>query len=52
MRNHGGIQIIRDNTPGGFTVRVTLHGKADERTADRAISCVQREKRRHLHLTE
>ena len=47
-----GIQIIRDNTPGGFTVRVTLYGKADERTADRAIRCVQREKRRHFHLTE
>jgi hypothetical protein len=48
----GGIQIIRNNTPGGFTVRVTLYGKADERTADRAIACVQREKRRHYHLTE
>ena len=47
-----GIQIIRDNTPGGFSVRVTLYGKADERIADRAISCVQREKRRQFHLTE
>jgi len=48
----GGIQIIRDNPPGGFTVRVTLYGKADERIADRAIARVQREKRRHFHLTE
>jgi hypothetical protein len=47
-----GIQIIRDNTPGGFTVRVTLYGKADEKIADRAIACVQREKRRHFHLTD
>ena len=47
-----GIQIIRDNTPAGFSVRVTLYGKADEKTADRAIICVQREKRRHFHLTE
>jgi hypothetical protein len=46
----GGIQIIRDNSRGGFTVRVTLYGKANERTADRAINCVQREKRRHFHL--
>jgi hypothetical protein len=23
-----GIQIIRENTPGGFSVRVTLYGKA------------------------
>ena len=47
-----GIQIIRDNTAGGFTVRVTLYGKADKKIADRAINCVQREKRRHFHLTE
>jgi hypothetical protein len=46
------IQIIRDNVPGGFTVRVTLYGKADQKTADRAIRCVQREKRRHFHLIE
>jgi hypothetical protein len=48
----GGIQIIRDNTPGGFSVRVTLYGTADEKTANRAIKSVQREKRRHFHLTE
>jgi hypothetical protein len=47
-----GIQIIRDNTPAGFSVRVTLYGKADEKTADRAIVFVQREKRRCFHLTE
>jgi hypothetical protein len=39
-------------TTGGFSVRVTLYGKADEKTADRAIKSVQREKRRHFHLTE
>ena len=47
-----GIQIIRDNTPGGFSVRVTLYGKADVKIADRAMVCVQREKRRQFHLTE
>jgi hypothetical protein len=46
-----GIQIIRNNV-GGFSVRVTLYGKADVKTADRAIICVQREKRRQFHLTE
>jgi hypothetical protein len=44
------------NYPGqhtlGFSVRVTLYGSADEKTADRAMICVQREKRRHFHLTE
>jgi hypothetical protein len=47
-----GIQMIRDNTPAGFSVRVTLYGSADAKIADRAILCVQREKRRHFHLTE
>jgi hypothetical protein len=48
----GGIQIIRDNTPAGFSVRVTLYGEANEKIADRAIACVQREKRRHFHLID
>jgi hypothetical protein len=30
-----GIQIIRENSPGGFSVRVTLYGKANKKTADR-----------------
>ena len=47
-----GIQIVRQGTPGGFAVRVTLYGKADKKIADRAINCVQREKRRHFHLTD
>ena len=48
----GAIQIIRDNTPGGFSVRGTLYGKANKKIADRAINCVQREKRRHFHLND
>ena len=48
----GGIQIIRSNKPGGFSVRVTLYGRADKKIADRAIIYVQRQKRRHFHLTE
>jgi hypothetical protein len=47
-----GIQIIRNNIPGGFSVRVTLYGNADKRIADRAINCVQREKRRQFHLED
>jgi hypothetical protein len=47
-----GIQIIRDNTPAGFSVRVTLYGTADPKLADRAIKCVQREKKRYFRLTE
>jgi hypothetical protein len=48
----GGIQIIRDNSPAGFSVRVTLYGGAREKIADRAIIYVQREKRRHFRLAE
>jgi hypothetical protein len=48
----GGIQIIRDNSPAGFSVRATLYGEAHEKIADRAIIYVQREKRRHFRLTE
>jgi len=48
----GGIQIIRSNKPGDFSVRVTLYGKADKKIADRAIKFVQREKRRHFHLND
>ena len=46
------LHIIRGTTPGGFSVLVTLYGKADKRTADRAISYVQREKRRQFHLAD
>jgi len=46
------LQIIRGKTPGAFSLRVTLYGKADKRTADRAINYVQREKRRQFHLAD
>jgi hypothetical protein len=46
-----GIQIIRDGKPGKFSVRITLYGNANRKIADRAIACVQREKRRQFHLT-
>ena len=48
----GGIQIIRSNKRGDFSVRVTLYGKADKKIADRAIIYIQREKRRHFHLID
>jgi hypothetical protein len=47
-----GIQIIRTSKPGGFSVRVTLYGKAKIRLADRAMAAVQREVRRHFHLID
>jgi hypothetical protein len=47
-----GIQIIRTNKPGGFSVRVTLYGQANSKIADRAVKCVEREKRRWFHLID
>ncbi len=46
-----GIQIVRGSS-GRFTARITLYGTANPKIADRAITCVQREMRRHFHLTE
>lgn len=46
-----GIRLIRDNTPAGFSVEITLYGKADKRIADRALIYVEREKRRQFRLT-
>ena len=46
------IQIIREKSPGSYSVRVTLYGQADRKIADRAMSFVQREKRRLYHLTD
>jgi hypothetical protein len=48
----GAIQIIREKSPGSFSVRVTLYGQADRKTADRAMIFVQREKRRLYHLKD
>lgn len=47
-----GIQIIRDTSAAGFSVRITIYGDAHPKTADRAMIYIEREKRRHFHLTE
>jgi hypothetical protein len=47
-----GIQIIRGKRTGSFSVKITLYGKADVKTADRAMISVEREKRRQYHLLE
>jgi hypothetical protein len=47
-----GIQIIRSNKRGGFSVKITLYGNANVKIAERAIRCVQREKGRQFHLLD
>jgi hypothetical protein len=48
----GGIQIIRDHSRAGFSVRITLYGESIQKIADRAMIYIEREKRRHYHLME
>ena len=47
-----GIQILRGKRTGSFSVKITLYGNANVKTANRAIVCVQREKQRQFHLIE
>ena len=47
----GAIRIIRNKTPGSFSLQITLYGKAPKKTADRASSYVERQKRQYFHLT-
>jgi len=47
----GAIQIVRQKSLG-FSVRVTLYGKAKRQLADRAMRAVEREMRRRFHLIE
>jgi len=48
----GAIRIIRNKTPGSFSLQITLYGKAPKKTADRASSYVERQKQRYFHLTD
>ena len=37
-----GIQILRDKRSGSFSIKITLYGTADVRSADRAMACLGR----------
>ena len=45
-----GIQLIRDGSRAGFSVKVTLGGRAGKIVIDRATACVEREMRRRLSI--
>ena len=47
-----GIQLIRDGSRAGFSLKVTLWGRAGKAVIDRATGCVEREMRRRYRLTE
>jgi hypothetical protein len=47
-----GIQLTRDNSPARFSAKITLYGRSDKKVENRAVICVEREKRRHYRLTE
>lgn len=46
------LQLTRDGSKPGFSVKVTLCGKADQSIVSRATACVQREMRRQYRLLE
>ena len=46
-----GLQLVRDNTPSGFSLNITLYGQADRKTADRAKLYVERTNRRRYRLS-
>ena len=46
------IRLVREKVQGGFSAQITLYGKAHKKTADHAITYVQRQKRRYFHLTD
>lgn len=47
-----GIQLVRDNTPWGFSIKITLYGQTNKKLADRAKSFVQRANQRRYRLSE
>lgn len=46
------IQLIRNGSMAGFSIKVTLPGGAERTTIERATACVEREMRRRYRLTD
>jgi len=47
-----GIQLIRANSPSGFSLRVTLYGTAEIRQANKAAAFVERHMGRRYYLAD
>jgi hypothetical protein len=47
-----GIQLVRTNSPSGFSVKITLYGKSEATKADKAAAFVERAMGRQFHLTD
>jgi hypothetical protein len=47
-----GLQLVRNASPSGFSLTITLYGLADKKTADRAKGFVERVTRRQYQLVE
>ena len=47
-----GLQLVRNASPSGFSINITLYGLADKKTADRAKVYVERVNQRLYRLTE
>ena len=47
-----GIQLVRANSPSGFSVKITLYGEAETRNADKAAAFVERQMGRDFYLAD
>jgi hypothetical protein len=47
-----GLRLLRNASPSGFSITITLYGVADKKTADRAEACVERVNGRRYQLSE
>jgi hypothetical protein len=47
-----GIQLVRANSPSGFSLKVTLYGNAETRRADKAAAFVERQMGREFYLAD
>ena len=52
VRTVAGLQLVRNASPSGFSINITLYGLADKKTADRAKVYVERVNQRQYRLTE
>jgi hypothetical protein len=52
LRKVASLQLVRNASPSGFSLTITLYGLADKKTADRAKGFVERVNRRQYQLVE
>jgi hypothetical protein len=52
LRKLAAIQLVRNGSKAGFSIKVTLPDEAEVITIERATACVEREMRRRYRLAD